>query len=210
MQETKKDVASFFMLFSRHMQKRNIITICGFLGSGKSTAAKRVAAALDYPHFSGGDFMRKLAEVRGVSLAELGALAENDPEIDKEIDRMQKEFMDTHDNFVIDSRLGWYWAQDSFKVFLSLDSQTAAARVFADMHKNARHGEVAQVPESVDEVEARLLERLASERARYKEYYGIENHFDPSHFDLVIDTKENDIPAVERLIIEGYEAWKMR
>jgi hypothetical protein len=31
-----------------------------------------------------------------------------------------------------------------------------------------------------------------------------------SHFDLVIDTKENDIPAVERLIIEGYEAWKMR
>lgn len=194
------------------MQKRNIITICGVLGSGKSTAAKRVAQALGYPHYSGGDFMRQMAKDRGISLVELSRLAETDPEIDKEIDRVQKEFMDTHDNFVIDSRLGWYWAQDSFKVFLSLDADTSAERVLADINakKAERKEEVSDVEVTLESLKQKQSERYASERARYKDYYGIENHFDPSHFDLVIDTKVNDIPSVEKLIIDGYTAWKQK
>lgn len=190
------------------MHKRNIITICGILGSGKSTAAKQIALKLGYDHYSGGDFMRAMATARGVSLAELSAMAENDPEIDKEIDQKQKEFMDTHDNFVIDSRLGWFWAPDSFKVFLTLDPITSATRVMADMEKNVRHGEIAQTPKSLEEVAEKLKERFESERARYQEYYGITNYFDPAQFDLVIDTKTNDIATVQRLILEGYTAWQ--
>ena len=153
--------------------------------------------------------MRATAKERGISLVELSALAEGDPEIDKDIDRRQKEFMDTHDSFVIDSRLGWYWAQDSFKVFLSLDLDTAAERVLADMQKNENRlaTEALSVPATLAETKQRLADRFESERARYQEYYSIENHFDPSHFDLVIDTKTNDIPKVESLIIEGYKKW---
>jgi cytidylate kinase len=191
------------------MEKRHIITICGGLGSGKSTAAKRVARALSFEHFSGGDFMRKIASQKGISLAELSSIAEGDPEVDKEIDRSQKEFMDANDNFVIDSRLGWYWAPNSFKVFLSVDPRISAERVFADLQakKSERNEEVSGVLETIEDLQKKQAERLESERLRYKEYYGIENHFDPKNFDLVIDTAQNDIPTVERLIIEGYKKW---
>lgn len=189
------------------MQKREIITICGVLGSGKSTAAKRVAGALGYSHFSGGDFMRQMAAERGITLAEFSIMAESDPEIDKEIDRRQKEFMQTHSKFVIDSRLGWYWAPDSFKVFLTLDLDTAASRVFTDIQNKMRTGEMDTSSETLEEVKNRLMHRFESERKRYYGYYIIENHFDPKHFDLVIDTKINDIPAVEKMILEGYKKW---
>lgn len=180
------------------------------LGSGKSTSAKRVAASLGYPHYSAGDFMRAMATERGITLVELNVLAENDASVDREIDAKQKAFMDTHDDFVIDSRIGWFLAPDSFKVFLDLDLDTSSARVFADMQakKAERAGEIASVPETVDAVKVRLAERLQSEKDRYKKYYDIENYQDPAHFDLVIDTKANDIPAVEKLILEGYEQWK--
>ncbi|MBP6884428.1 MAG: cytidylate kinase family protein [Candidatus Pacebacteria bacterium] len=190
--------------------KRNIITICGVLGSGKSTTAKRVASTLGYAHYSGGDFMRAMATERGITLAELNILAETDPAIDKEIDRKQKEFMDANENFVIDSRLGWFWAPDSFKVFLNLPVSVSAQRVFADMQakKSERANEVQKSPETFEEVEARLAERFASEGERYKKYYDIDNYQDSKHFDLVIDTSINDIPAVERLVIEGYKKWQ--
>lgn len=193
----------------RFMSKRHIITICGMLGSGKSTAAKRVATALEYPHYSGGDFARTMAKEYGVTLAELNARAEKEPQIDLDIDSKQKEFMETNDNFVIDSRLGWFFAPDSFKVFLNLDMDTAAGRIFSDMQakKEERQGEVQTIPENVSEVKEKVTERIQSEKARYKKYYDIEDYQDLSHFDLVIDTKENGIPEVERLIVEGYKKW---
>jgi predicted cytidylate kinase len=191
------------------MEKRHIITICGVLGSGKSTSAKRVSAALSYPHFSAGDFMREMATERGISLAELGPLAESDSQIDKEIDRRQKDYMDTHDNFVIDSRLGWFFAPDSFKVFLSLDSQTSAERVFADLNSknSARFGETSTQVQSIEDLKKKQSDRLRSEQARYKEYYDIDDMFDSHHFDLIIDTKENNPDAVEKLILDGYKKW---
>ncbi|MEI8130421.1 MAG: cytidylate kinase family protein [bacterium] len=191
------------------MQKRNIITICGMLGSGKSTAAKRVATALGYPHYSAGDFMRAMASERGLTIIELNLLAENDPAVDREIDAKQKAFMDTNNNFVIDSRIGWFFAQDSFKVFLNLDLDTASARVFGDIQakKSERKEEMS---ETLEAVKTRLSERLASEKERYNKYYAIENYQDPSHFDLVIDTKTNDIPTVERMILDAYTAWQAK
>lgn len=189
------------------MEKRDIITICGVLGSGKSTAAKRVATALGYPHFSGGDFMRDMARERGIILADFLAMAESDPEIDKEVDRRQKDYMQTHEKFVIDSRLGWFWSPESFKVFLTLDLDTASERVYGDLQAKMRAGEM-QTAETLDAVRGGLADRFESERKRYQEYYGIENHFDPKHFDLVIDTKINDADAVEGLILDSYKKWQ--
>lgn len=196
----------FYAILLVHMQKRHIITICGMLGSGKSTAAKRVATALGFPHYSAGDFMRAMASERGVTIVELNVLAENDPAVDKEIDAKQKAFMDANDNFVIDSRIGWFFAPDSFKVFLDLDLDTAGERIFRDVQaKKAERKE--EMSESVEAVKTRLAERLASEKERYNKYYNIENYQDAKHFDLVIDTKANGIEDVERLIREGYGAW---
>ncbi len=190
------------------MKKRNIITVAGVLGSGKSTAAKNVARALGYPHYSAGDFMRDMAKERGITLAELNVLAENDEAVDKEIDRRQKEFMDSHDNFVIDSRLGWWLAPDSFKVFLALDLDTAAERVLADKANNPNRLSEDKPVATSEEVKASLSSRAASERARYMKYYDIADHQNPSNFDLVIDTKVNGIEQVAEMIVAGYKAWQ--
>lgn len=178
------------------------------LGSGKSTAAGTVAAWLGYNRRSTGDFVRSMAIERGITLAELNKLAETDPEIDRKIDQIQKEYMDENDNFVIDARIGWFFAPDSFKVFLSLDLDTAASRVFADIQakKAERKGEISN--ETLEQIKQRLSERLASEKERYKKYYGIEDYQDPKHFDLVIDTKANGIDQVREKIIEGYKKWQ--
>ena len=67
--------------------KKEIITIVGVPGSGKSSTADLVAARLDFQRFSPGDFMRKMALETELSLNELGKKAEEDGgEIDRKID----------------------------------------------------------------------------------------------------------------------------
>lgn len=191
------------------MNKRHIITIAGKLGSGKSTTARLVAEKLAYPHHSGGDFMRAMATTRGMTLKELGAQAETDETIDTQIDQAQKEFIDSHDSFVIDSRLGWFFAPDSFKVFLTLPNDVASSRVFADWQRSVanRISDTSIIPKTLEDVEMNLEKRLRSERERYRKYYGIEDQEDSSHFDLVVDTEKNDPETVANLIVEGFKNW---
>lgn len=191
------------------MTKRHIITIAGKLGSGKSTTAKIVANLLGYPRHSGGDFMRAMATSRGITLKELGTLADTDESIDTEIDKTQKEFIDNHDSFVIDSRLGWFFAPDSFKVFLNLPDNVAAERVFSDWQKEAgnRMTDTSVVPKTLEDVEHNLAKRLANERERYLKYYEIKDHEDLSNFDLVVDTEKNNPEQVAQIIIDSYNNW---
>lgn len=86
---------------------KKIITIAGKLGSGKSSTAKRIAKELGYTHFSSGDFLRKVAESRGMTIKELMLAAEQDPQIDHDIDQVLKEKR-KEENLVIDSRLAFH------------------------------------------------------------------------------------------------------
>ncbi len=192
------------------MQERNKITIAGVLGSGKSTTAKLVAEKLGFTHYSGGDFMRAMAKERNISLLELSTLGETDANVDRAIDETQKKFMDTNDRWVIDSRLGWFLAPDSFKVFLSLDPDIASRRVFTDWQDNKinRGTDALHVPQTIEEVKEGLEVRAKSEQERYKKYYSIDNYRDPQHFDLIVDTGANPPESVARIVIDGYQKWQ--
>ncbi|MGZ6005361.1 MAG: nucleoside monophosphate kinase, partial [Candidatus Saccharimonadales bacterium] len=48
--------------------KRQIITIAGRPGSGKSTTAKMVASKLSFEHFSSGDLFRAIAKEWGIDV----------------------------------------------------------------------------------------------------------------------------------------------
>ena len=110
--------------------KSEIITIAGSLGSGKSSTARAVAAALGFCHFSSGDLFRRLAAERGESIEAMNISAEAQRDIDLKVDNLLQEMSRTDTKLVIDSRMAWHWMPHSFKVFLVLDPDTAAERIF--------------------------------------------------------------------------------
>ncbi len=189
------------------MEKKHFITIAGKLGSGKSSTAKRVASTLGYEHYSSGDLMRILAKDRGMTLGELSTVAETDTSIDEELDLYVKKIGEK-ENVVIDSRLGFYWIPNSFKVFLELDPETASTRISEDTKTNTlRHhehtGSVSTNEDLIESIEA----RLSSEKKRYFNLYNIKDHTDNSQFDLVIDTKINSLDEVVEKVLKEYKNW---
>jgi len=193
------------------MNKSTIITIAGKLGSGKSTTALRVAEKLNYTHKSTGDFMRSLAKERNITLQELNSLAENDSSIDKKLDDFNRDLA-KEENIILDSRLGFHFIPNSFKVFLEINSEIAAKRILIDQEKNTnRKNESLVIFDSVEKVTQSINNRLLSEKKRYKEIYGIENHTSHENFDLIIDTGtekyNNNREIVVNEIIDKYKEW---
>jgi len=166
-----------------------IVTISGNLGSGKTTIAKAIAKKFNLKHYSAGDFMRNMAEERGVTLLELSKTAEQDPAVDREIDERNKLLAEKEDNFVIDSRLAWYFIPKSFKIYLKCDVAEAAKRIFPRKQK----GDDENITLKTTAENIRRRER--SEIERYKDYYGIDLQ-DESNYDFVLDTtnrKKEDV-----------------
>ncbi len=151
-----------------------IISISGLPGSGKSVVAEELARRLGLDHLSAGDFMREMAEERGLTILELSREAETSAAIDHEIDARTRRLGETRGGFVIDSRLAWHFLPSSVKVFLDVRPDVAAARVYDDGRGAER--------ENVDlaATQRAIEERLASERLRYEEYYGVDSWIPPT------------------------------
>jgi CMP/dCMP kinase len=182
--------------------KKQILTIAGALGSGKSSTAKRLAQALEYRHFSSGDMFRKIAQDRNVTIEEINKIAELESSIDRDVDEWLRS-LGKEENIVIDSRLAFHWIPDSFKVYLDLDTQTAAERIFKHMQEEGR---VSQKASSVEELVQATLSRKQMEKKRYHDLYQIDMA-DLSPFDLVVDTSKHDLNAVVEIVLEKYKAF---
>lgn len=187
------------------MPKKEIITISGTLGSGKSSTSDLVAKELGYTRFSSGDFMRKIAVDMGITLPELQKKAEQDNEIDLKIDEEVRK-AGNKDKIVIDSRLAFHWIPESFKVYLDLPPEIAKERILHNLKENQlrKQSEDSSTPEEIYE---KILTRLESEKNRYKKIYGID-HTDKNNFDLVIDTNKNNLNEVVEIIIKEYKNWR--
>jgi cytidylate kinase len=155
-----------------------LVTISGLPGSGTSTVAVGVAAALGIPRLDGGTVFRAMAAERGMSLAEFGAVAESDASVDLELDARLAEVARNGD-VVLESRLaGWIAANEGVaatKVWIGCDPGERAARVAA------REGTSQDAARTANDL------RELSEAKRYAEYYGIELA-DLSVYDLVLDS----------------------
>lgn len=173
-----------------------LITVSGPPGSGKSTAAAGLAAALHYDHVSGGDIFRNLAEERGLDVAEFGELAEADDSIDRNLDRRLREIAAEEDEVVLESRLaGW------------MAGAHADLRIWLDAPLTVRSRRIAEREEwSESAAEERTRAREASERRRYLEYYDID-FADRSIYDLSINTARWDEEAEMALLIAAVEAY---
>jgi len=173
-----------------------LITVSGPAGVGKSTLAEGLADALGYDHVSGGDIFRELADERGVSLVEFNRLAEEDEQIDLDLDRRLRQIAEEREDLVVESRLAGWMAGDhaDLKLWLDAPLSVRAARI-ADREDK-----------SVDEAREETKARAGSEAMRYEEYYGIDID-DLAIYDLTVNTARWSIDGVLDLVRGAVEVY---
>lgn len=193
------------MICYLHMKKKHIITISGKPGSGKSSTADKVAELLGYTRHSSGDMVRKILAKHHMTLEEYNTKAETNHELDAKVDEELRILRDKKD-IVVDSRLGFYWIPESFKVYLDLDLDVATARIFKDTVSNSMRSTVGTSTSSLDEVSHQVRERMLTEQTRFRKLYGIDP-YDKSHFDLIIDTSRQNPQSVAIAVFDAYRDW---
>lgn len=174
-----------------------LITVSGPAGSGKSTLAATLADALDYEHVSGGDIFRDLAAERDLTPLELNRLAEDEDQIDRDLDERLRTTAKESENLVLESRLAGWMAGEyaDLKLWLDAPLDVRAARI-ADREEK-----------SVETAREETQARTESESLRYEEYYGIDIT-DLTIYDLVVNTArwdEDGVLALARSAAESYD-----
>lgn len=152
------------------------ITIFGLAGTGTSTVGKLLAERLNYNFISTGNLFRAKAAALGLDLYQFEKLCNSNERVDKDFDQEIAKYGKQHDNFVMDSRLAWYFIPDSIKIKFECDFDTRIKRVA--MRDNI----------SFDSAKEKTVIREADSKKRYQDYYGIADLSDDKHFDFLIDT----------------------
>jgi len=163
-----------------------IISISGTAGSGKSTIAQKLASQLNWPRYYMGGLRREMAAKRGMTLAEYNKLGEVDPETDKEVDIYQKELGEKEDNFIIEGRTSWYFIPHSLKIYLDVEENEGAKRVFSHLQQENQRNEGISL-DNLEAVKRSNQERQASDILRYRKYYKIDV-YNSKNYDFYLDT----------------------
>lgn len=166
-----------------------IITISGTPGSGKSTVSRELAKKLRMRHFSTGDYMRAMADDRGMTLLELSRVAEQSREIDEKLDSWQEALGEADDNFIMDGRVSFLFLPGSVKIFLDADIDVAAKRIFGDMRAQEKENS------TLEATKVNIMRRRESETMRYKKYYNVD-YTDKGNYDIWIDTTSISVRQV--------------
>ena len=159
-----------------------IITISGYPGAGKGTLRKLLAKEYSFPHISVGDLRREFARKKGISVEELNRLGETDPRTDREADEYQKEWGKTKKSFILEGRLSYYFFPESIRIFLDVAPEVGAERILKD--SRLEETICKSIPEKVEANQV----RCESDVKRYSENYGIQNCYNQTKFDIIIDT----------------------
>jgi len=179
------------------------ITITGRLGSGKSTVAKIISAEYGYEIVSTGTALRKIAADLGMTALEFNRLMTADPKYDYMIDNESRRISieRADDKIIYDSRMAWNFAVNSFKVYLSVPTEVAAARILADTTRGG-----VETYKDLDDAVHQINERMLEENRRYRQIYNVDN-LDLANYDLVIDTTSRDCESVAKMIMEEFAAY---
>ena len=179
-----------------------LISITGKLGSGKSTVCNLLKDRYGFEIYSTGAFQREVAREMGITTLELNKRLREDPSLDYVIDDAVKKLSieRAQDKLIFDSRMAWHFAEQSFKIFLTIEPCEAARRVML----NQRGSEEFYADEN--EACAKLIERSQVEQARFMQIYGVD-YYDFNNFDLIVDTTARTPDEIIDIIMAAYESY---
>jgi len=167
------------------------IAIGGLAGCGKTTLGEAISSVLSIPHITFS--FKTLAREKGVSLMEFQKMAEANPNIDREFDKMIYNSIKGKSNFIITTWLA-PWYDDLFgvnydlKIWLSTAKDIRAKRISGRENIN------------LDEAVAHLEERDEENRDRYYSIYKI-NIFDNSVFDSIINNSNMTVDETVKEVL---------
>lgn len=174
-------------------QDSKVICICGLAGSGKSTAARRIASKYGLKYYSGGDALKALAMEEGYKSLERGWWESQDgmwflekrsknQRFDEKIDRKFLEIA-RQGNVILDSWTMPWLLKYGFKIWLEAAPEKRAKRI-------ARRDRI-----SVEEALIALKRKEERTKAIYKNLYGFALGEDFAPFHFILDT--NNLKAEE-------------
>ena len=176
-----------------------IITITGKPCSGKGTASKEFCKKYGFEYIGTGNMFREYAKQYGHDILSFQEQSSLVTKIDNLIDTKIYQIGQTklNENIIIDSRLAWHFIPNSFKVFIDIDDETAAKRLFSAN----RDSESVQ---TLEEAKQSLIERWNIENERYQKLYNIDN-LNLNNYDLVINSKNLTPMQVVEEIYKNYQ-----
>ena len=184
------------------IRKKRIITITGETGSGVSTVTNKLADVLVYRKFSAGSIFRTLARQYDMTVDDLNDFARNNGVVDREIDTLIRRNGEGSE-IVLDARLGYYWIHDSFSVYLKVDPDIAAHRIYEDISNGRRYEDGAT---TINQVIMGIQKQAQSTQERYFRDYGIDVS-NINMFDLVINSDDKSPDEIVTMIKQSYRTW---
>lgn len=172
-----------------------IITISGKQGAGKTTVAKILSAKLNFDFISIGDLQGEIAMEKKMTIGKLMALGKNEKWVHQEMDKKTKEIGKEKDNFVIEGWLAYHFIPHSFKIFLEVNEDVGAKRIFGD----SRLDEPKQ--KTIEKTKENLKKRLKDAQEGFKKVHGI-NFLDKSKYNFILNTSNITSEKAAEIILE--------
>ncbi len=169
-----------------------IITIGGLAGSGTTTAAKILSEKLQIPYLSAGDIFRQMASENGMDIMEYGKVAEDNDEIDLEIDRRQAQLAKEKKDLIVEGRLSAYFVEADLKIWFVAPLDIRTERICKREDKTR------------EIVRKEIITRGESEANRYQEIHGIDIG-NMEVYDLVINSHSFQPKGIADIILKVTE-----
>ncbi len=178
-----------------------VVALGGPPGSGKTTAARRLAEEMGLALVSAGERFRAEAARKGLELVEFSRYAEGHPEVDRELDRAMAD--SAAPGRLLEGRVqGPLLRRRGIPVYylaVTANPETRAGRI-------ARRDGV-----SVAVAGEKMRAREASERQRYRDLYGLD--LERERPDLLVDSSDQspeEVVAILRRFLEEQGARSAR
>ena len=169
-----------------------IITISGLAGSGTTTASKILSEKIGIPYISAGDIFRRMAAERNMDILEFSKFAEENEDIDTEIDRKQSQIAKEHNDLIIEGRLSGHFVDADLKLWFIAPLNIRTKRICKREDK----------PYEI--VKEEIVTRSESEAKRYHEIHNIDIE-NMEIYDLIINTGSFHAESVADIILKVVE-----